>query len=136
MAEVMMNWGGIIFHQSTRTFNNAKRDTTYDWATVGRMGGLRRPAKQWAGPGEDKVTLEGVIFGLYNPGGAPVGIRQLDAIHELALTGSPYILQDGTGTVWGWFCLVNVAEDRSVLMDTSAPRKQTYTLTFERYGSD
>lgn len=136
MAAVMMNWGGVIFHQSTRSFDRAKRSTDYNWATVDRMGPTRRPAKQYVGPGEDKVTLEGVIFGTYNPGGEYVGGRQLDELHERASEGSPYLLQDGNGLVWGMFCLVNIDEEGSIFIDTGAPRKQAYTLTFERYGID
>ena len=137
MANVMMNWGGIKFTQSTRSYNNLKRSTAYQWATVGRMGKGNRPAKQFVGYGEDTITLTGVVFGLYSAGGTNfVGTKQLDELHAMAEAGSPKILQDGRGLIYGKFCLTKIDEDQSVLMDTGAPRKQAYTLTFERYGDD
>lgn len=138
MAHVMMNWGGIKFAQTTRSYDELKRSTAYDWATVGRMGSGRRPAKQFVGPGEDRVTLTGVVFGLFSPGGgsAVIGTKQLDELHAEAAKGSPRLLQDGRGVVYGKFVLTNIEEGQSVIMDTGAPRKQSYTLTFERYGDD
>lgn len=129
-TSVMMNWGGIKFSQLTRSYKKLDRTTAYRWAKVDRLG--RMPAQQFVGEGEQTITLSGVVFGLYNN----VGTRQLDELYTAAEAGKPALLQDGRGVVYGKFVLTNITEAHEKVMDTGAPRKQTYTLTFKRYGGD
>ena len=129
-ASVMMNWGGIKFSQLTRSYQKLTRSAVYRWATMERIG--RQPAKQFLGEGEEKITLDGVVFGLFNN----VGSKQLDEIYDAARKGTPALLQDGRGVVYGKFVLSYISETQSRLIDTGAPKKQTYILTFEHYGDD
>lgn len=134
----MFNWGGLKFSRFTLAPDTLKTSDAYRWATVERIGKETRPAKQFVGPGERTITMDGVIFGMFNPGGGDtyVGTRQLEAFRAKAATGMPYLLQDGRGDVLGKFCLVKIDETGSVLIDTGAPRKQTFTLSFELYGGE
>ena len=42
----------------------------------------------------------------------------------------------GYGLVLGDWCLVNIEEEQSALLQGGIPRKQAFTLEFVRYGED
>lgn len=134
---VMMTWGPVRFSLSTLAYDSMSQSDEYRWATVERIA--RRPAKQSMGPGEQSITLSGVILGaldLTSSGEKPVGTMQIELVRQVAMQGVPYLLTDGRGHVHGMFCLANIEEEASEHTKDGAPRKQAFTITFERYGDD
>ncbi len=117
------------FNLDTAAFDELRRSTEYRWASQERL--TRRPAQQAVGIGEDKITLKGAIFP-----GFKGGIKQLDMLRSLGAQQLPLTLTTGYGDVLGTWCLKNVDEEQSALLQGGIPRKQAFTLEFVRYGDD
>lgn len=117
------------FNLDTAAFDELRRSTEYRWASQERL--TRRPAQQAVGIGEDKITLKGAIFP-----GFKGGIKQLDTLRSLGAQQLPLTLTTGYGDVLGTWCLKNVDEEQSALLQGGIPRKQAFTLEFVRYGDD
>lgn len=117
------------FNLDTAAFDELRRSTEYRWASQERL--TRRPAQQAVGIGEEKITLKGAIFP-----GFKGGIKQLDTLRSLGAQLKPLTLTTGYGDVLGTWCLKNVEEEQSALLQGGIPRKQAFTLEFVRYGDD
>lgn len=117
------------FNLDTAAFDELRRSTEYRWASQERL--TRRPAQQAVGIGEEKITLKGAIFP-----GFKGGIKQLDTLRSLGAQLQPLTLTTGYGDVLGTWCLKNVEEEQSALLQGGIPRKQAFTLEFVRYGDD
>ncbi|WLI14351.1 MULTISPECIES: phage tail protein [Pseudomonas] len=117
------------FNLDTAAFDELRRSTEFRWASQERL--TRRPAQQAVGIGEEKITLKGAIFP-----GFKGGIKQLDTLRSLGAQLKPLTLTTGYGDVLGTWCLKNVEEEQSALLQGGIPRKQAFTLEFVRYGDD
>ena len=125
----MMTLGPVAFSVATTAFQRLRRVTAFRWPALERVG--RWPARQFTGPGQDQITLDGVIMPTYRGSAGSV-----EALRELALTGQPYQMSAGTGEVYGLWCLSQVEEDRSGLFANAAPRRVAWVLQLVRYGDD
>lgn len=119
----------FYFNLDTAAYNELKRTSAYRWAAQERLS--RRPAMQAVGIGEEKMTLNGVIFGAYKG-----GIKQLDKLRTIGEAMVPLGMTTGYGLALGNWCLMNISEDQSHLLTGGIPRKQVFTLEFSRYGDD
>ena len=119
----------FYFNLDTAAFDELKRSSEYRWASQERLS--RRPAQQAIGMGEERITLTGAIFG-----GFKGGIKQLDTLRSIAAQLQPLGLTTGYGEVLGNWCLKNIEEEQSALLQGGIPRKQGFTLEFVRYGDD
>ena len=128
-GSVMMTLGAVAFSVRTTVFQRLRRMTTYRWPALERVG--RWPTRQFTGPGDDKITLDGVIMPTWRGSAGAV-----EALRELALTGEPQQMSAGTGEVFGLWCLEQVEEDRSGLFADAAPRRVAWVLHLVRYGDD
>lgn len=117
------------FNLDTAAFDELRRSTEFRWASQERLS--RRPAQQAVGMGEEKITLKGAIFP-----GFKGGIKQLETLRSLGAQLKPLTLTTGYGDVLGTWCLKNVEEEQSALLQGGIPRKQAFTLEFVRYGDD
>jgi phage protein U len=119
----------FYFNMDTAAFDELQRASAFRWASQERL--TRRPAQQAVGMGEEKLTLKGVIFP-----GFKGGLKQLDTLRSVGKQLQPVLLTTGYGDVLGSWCLVNLNEDQSALLQGGIPRKQAFTLEFVRYGDD
>ncbi|MFJ2458799.1 phage baseplate assembly protein V [Pseudomonas neuropathica] len=117
------------FNLDTAAFDELRRSTEFRWASQERL--TRRPAQQAVGIGEEKITLKGAIFP-----GFKGGLKQLDTLRSLCSQLKPLTLTTGYGDVLGTWCLKNVEEEQTALLQGGIPRKQAFTLEFARYGDD
>ena len=135
--QIMMALGGFRFSVNTAAYQAFSRETVYRWESVSRAS--NRPALQWAGFGDDSITLEGVIYPHYR--GGPDQLDRMRALAGLPVHGrdrrpEPLILVDGVGRVWGKWVIVRVGEKQSNHMNTGQPLKQEFTLELKFYGAD
>lgn len=93
MADIMLMLGSYQFSIDTAAYQQLQRSTAYKWQGQDRVG--QREALQYTGPGQDSVTLTGVVFPQYKG-----GTGQLNAMRALAATGQPQILVSGTAPCW------------------------------------
>ena len=119
----------FYFNLDTAAFDELKRSSEFRWASQERLS--RRTAQQAVGMGEERITLTGVIFG-----GFKGGIKQLDTLRSIGAQLQPLGLTTGYGDVLGNWCLKNIEEEQSALLQGGIPRKQGFTLEFVRYGDD
>jgi len=125
---IMMALGAFRFGVSKPSHQVARRSTSYRWEPVARVGvpeGL-----QYLGPGEDSITLEGVIYPHFSG-----GLRQIDSMRAMATFGipTPMMLVDGGGWVWGLWVIQGIEETKSYLMADGAARKIEFSITLRAY---
>lgn len=126
MARVMMRLGLFKFSLGTAAYQELSRSTAYRWARQERIGA--NDAMQFTGLGPETVTLRGAIFPLFNGSAGDVGKLRLQAS-----IGIPLPMIDGTGRVWGLWCIEQVNERQSVFFDNGGARKIEFDLSLSRY---
>ncbi|ORC44451.1 oxidoreductase [Burkholderia sp. A27] len=126
---------GDTFHfsLSTAAFDKLRRTTKYKVASQERLN--RQEALQAVSQGGETITLSGVVFAA-SGAGRSAGIRQIDALRAIGDRMVPVQLTTGYGEVLGRWYLQGVDEEQEALMSDGAPRKQTFSLEFGRYGED
>lgn len=119
----------FYFNLSTAAYSTLKRSSDYHVASQERL--TRRPALQAVARGGETMTLPGVIWTVGKPGAG-----QLNKLRDIGFAQVPVLLTTGYGEVLGRWYLTKVDEEQDGLMSDGAPRKQTFTLEFGRYGDD
>jgi hypothetical protein len=129
MTEVMMALGEFRFSLDTAAYQNLRRSVAYRWPKQERIG--RAPARQFVGKGDETITLEGIIYPEFKG-----GLKQIDKMREVAGTGQPKMMTDGTGKVWGKWCIESIDEKQGTFFANGIPRKQEFALRLGFYGED
>lgn len=117
------------FNLSTAAFDKLRRTTKYKVASQERLN--RQEALQAVSQGGETITLSGVVFAA-----SGAGAKQIDALRAIGGKMVPVQLTTGYGEVLGRWYLQGVDEEQEALMSDGAPRKQTFSLEFGRYGED
>lgn len=126
---VMMQLGSFQFGVTTAAYQELKRTTEWRWPAQDQFGKLA--ALQYVGPGNDTITLPGVIYPEYRG-----GLTQLDALRDLGNTGEPQTMIDGRGNIIGRWVIERVDEGQQVFAAAGVPRKQEFTLQLRRIHDD
>ena len=117
------------FNLDTAAFDELVRSTEFRWASQERL--TRRPAQQAIGMGNERITLKGAIYP-----GFKGGLKQLNTLRSIGAQLQPLGLTTCYGDVLGNWCLKNIEEEQSALLQGGITRKQGFTLEFVRYGDD
>lgn len=125
---MMLALGTFLFSIETAAYQELQRQTDWNFAQVDRFGA--RKASQYTGPGDDKITLPGVIY----PGQTPSKTAALDVLRAMADTGEAYQLMDGAGVILGWWFIRSIADSRSVFLIDGVARKADFSIALERTG--
>ena len=94
---MMMIYGMFVFSIPTATYQSLQRSNTWNHVSNNRVGDM--PAYQYAGKGEESITLEGSIVTEF---GAPMS---LTSMRLMADTGKSFPLISGTGKIY-CLCLI------------------------------
>jgi phage protein U len=129
MIGVMMQLGTFKFSLSTAAYDVFTRSTNYRWQGQERFGKI--PAQQYTGPGEETITLSGIVYPSFAG-----GTGQLNSMRAVANTGKPLQLVDGQGYVWGKWIINSIEEAREIFFDNGISRKQGFTMKITQYGDD
>lgn len=122
---VMMQLGTFQFGISTAAYQELDRKTAWRWAQQDVIG--TRPALQFTGPGEDAITLQGVVFPEYRGGS-----YQVEHLRTLAGRGKPQLLVSGMGELFGRWVIESVAERQTVFAAFGKARRQEFTVQLKR----
>lgn len=122
---VMMQLGSFKFGVTTAAYQELKRTTEWRWPAQDQFG--RLAAVQYVGPGNDTISLPGVIFPEYRG-----GLTLLDDLRDLGDTGEPQTMIDGRGNIIGKFVIERVEEVQQAFASAGVPRKQEFTLNLRR----
>lgn len=126
-APVMMQLGSFQFGIPTAAYQELNRRTAYRWAQQDLYG--RLPGLQNTGPGEDTMTLSGVIYPEYRG-----GFTQVEQMRSLAGRGQPQLLVSGTGQIMGRWVIESVEEKQGTFAAFGLARKQEFTLQLKRFS--
>lgn len=129
MAAVYMALGVFTFSLSNLAYQDLKRSTTWRHGQTPRFGA--RPANQFAGPEEDKITLSGLVYA-----GVAGRMSALQDLRDMGDTGAAWPLVTGYGEMLGAYVLESVEEGQSVFMDDGRPRKADFTVQLRRVDDD
>lgn len=105
-----------------------RRQKRYNTPTQDRL--TRQPAAQAVGTGSETLTVSGAIFL------AAHGAGHLDQLRILGDALNPVTLTTGYGEALGRWYIASIEEEQHYFFSDGAPRKQTFTLEFTRYGDD
>jgi len=128
-APVMLMLGGFKFSLNTAVFIELQRSTSYRWPAQERVGQF--DALQFTGPGDDRITLPGVVFPDWRGGAG-----QVDDLRRLASQGRPLRLIASTGAMLGAWVIEHVDEVQAFHKPDGSPRRQEFTVTIRKFGDD
>jgi phage protein U len=123
---LMALWGRFPFGINTAAFQELNRDTSWRWPSHELFGQL--PTLQFVGPGDDTITLPGVIYPEFRG-----GTGQLNAMRAVAAQGLPQLLLDGRGNILGQWVATSISEKQSTFAGFGIPLRQEFTITLKRF---
>jgi phage protein U len=121
-AAHLLTLGMFLFGMDTMAYSELTRRLDWRHPSADRMGA--RPARQYAGPGEDAITIAGLI--VPEVAGSYTAIATLI---EMADTGQAWPLMDGLGRILGAFVITNLELTDHAVMAGGIPRARDFTLT-------
>jgi phage protein U len=122
---MMMALGMFVFSLPTLVYQELQRQTEWRHVSTSRIGA--RPARQYIGPGEDSITLPGVL--LPELTGETVS---LDALRLMADTGKAWPLIEGTGRIYGLWVIESMQETRTLFFSDGAARRIDFSIALKR----
>lgn len=125
----LMTLGMFVFSIDTALYETLTRSREWRHATAERFGA--RAAAQYVGPGNDNVSIAGLIVpeiaGRYSA---------LETLADMAAAGETYPLMDGLGRILGHYRIVRIDEDHAVIMAGGIPRNVAFRIELERGDDD
>lgn len=122
---MMMALGMFVFGLPTLAYQELQRQTEWRHPSSSRVG--THPARQFAGRGDDTLTLPGIL--LPELAGS---LLSLDALREMANTGKAYPMVEGSGRILGLWVIERVSETRSLFFPDGTPRRIEFSLGLTR----
>lgn len=124
-VSMMMALGLYVFGLHTVPYQQLQRQMSWRHPSVSRVG--KRPARQFVGPGDDTITLSGVLYPELTGGKI-----SLAALKAMADEGMAWPLIEGTGIFYGLFVVEELSQTDSLFFPDGAPRKIEFSLKLTR----
>lgn len=122
---MMMALGMFVFSLHTLAYQELQRQTEWRHPSSSRVG--TNPARQFAGRGDDTLTLPGIL--LPELAGS---LLSLDALREMANTGKAYPMVEGSGRILGLWVIERLSETRTLFFPDGTPRRIEFSLGLTR----
>jgi len=122
---MMMIYGLLPFMRQTLPYSQLMHDSSWSWANNSRVG--TRPAAQFTGKGNDKITLSGELRPELT--GGPVKAL---AFQLLADEGRAWPLIGGDGTIYGMYVIESFKTTHSDFYADGSARVIAFTLSLLR----
>ena len=126
---MLMALGSFVFSIDDLLFNQLQRERAWRHPTSDRVGA--RPAGQFAGPGEDTISIGGLL--------APGQIGRADALEDIARmgdAGEAYPLLDGDGYVYGAYVIERLSETKRFFLASGRALAVDFTISLKRMDDD
>lgn len=121
--------GMFVFEIPNLLFDQLKRRRSWRHPTSERVGA--RPASQYAGEGEDALSISGALI----PG--VFGRREaLEDLAAMAKQGRSWPVVDGEGFVYGAYVILDLDETRRQILDGGQARVIDFTINLLRVDDD
>ena len=124
---MMLALGMFVFMRQTLPHQTMQRDAEYRWPSNSRVG--KRDSFQYLGPGDEKITLAGVLYPELTG-----GKLTMTAIRLMADEGRAWPLLDGTGTIYGMYVINNISETGSLFFADGTARTRVDESLAALYG--
>ncbi len=128
-VSMMMALGLFVFGLHTTPYQQLQRQLAWRHPANSRVGA--RPARQYAGPGDENITLSGVLYPEITGGRV-----SLAALEIMANQGKAWPLIEGTGLYYGLFVIEEISTTASEFFPDGAPRKIEFSLKLSRTDDD
>lgn len=122
---MLMSLDQFVFGMSTLAHQELQRQRQWKHASNARVGA--RPGRQFTGPGDDTITISGVLVPELTG-----KLASLDELANMAGKGQAYALVDGAGTVYGAYLITGMQETGSHIDASGRPRRVAFSITLER----
>jgi len=122
---MMLTLGLFVFQLQTVPYQSLQRNVDYRWPSNSRVG--QRPALQFLGVNEEKITLSGVLMPEITG-----GRMSLLVLNLMADEGKAWPLLEGSGTIYGMFVVESLSETRTEFFADGSARSIEFTLTLTR----
>jgi len=122
---MMMCLGMFVFGMPTLAYQEFQRETEWRHGSTSRIGA--RPARQYLGPGDDTITLPGLLV----PELCGSALS-LDVLRIMADSGRAWPLVEGTGRIYGLYVIESLSETRTLFFQDGAARRIDFTLKLAR----
>lgn len=126
---MLMSLGMFAFETQTAPFDQLARSREWRHPGSDRVG--HRPATQFAGPGDDQITLSGRIY----PGQLGSASATTD-LAKMADSGEAFSLVDAEGDVYGAFVIVRLTETGRSILDNGKAAVIEFQLELKRVDDD
>lgn len=128
-GHAMLSFGGFVFMVGTLAHQSLKRSHAYRWGQQERL--LRPLARQFIGPGDERIELSGYLLPHYTGGAAA-----LPMLRTIAAAGEPHDLVDHFGSAYGQYVIESIEETGAELDIYGQPRRIDFTIALAAYGED
>lgn len=125
----MMSLGMFVFEVKSLPYQQLQRSTQWRHASQNRVG--QRPAYQYLGAGEDRITLSGTLLPELTGGRVT-----LDDVRIMADEGKAWPLIEGSGRVYGFWSITGIEETSTVFFRDGVPRKIEFTISLVRVDEE
>lgn len=134
----MMLLGPFPFSINSAAYQKLQRTTQYNWASQNTLGhpiakrlGLGGATRQYIGPGDDTINLDGTMYPQYKGGPEYMIAMRLSAGLGIALP-----LLCSSGIPLGRWIIESVSETKSEFLEDGTARKIEFSLSLKRYQQD
>lgn len=117
--------GLFVFELATIPFGEVQRRRDWRHEPVKLVGA--RDQSQFVGPGDDLITLSGILV----PGVAG-SFAAIDTLVDMAGAGENYTFVDGAGRVWGEYAILALDTRSKYLMIDGVARMIDFALDLRR----
>ncbi|WP_237386154.1 phage tail protein [Xenorhabdus sp. Sc-CR9] len=126
---MMMIYGLFVFMLNTTPYQSMNRNM--DWRHV-KNDRIGKSAKwQYIGPGEDSITLNGMLYPEITGGDI-----SLEVLRTMAFSAKPWPLIEGTGMIYGMFVIDSLTENRTEFFADGKARRIEFTVSLKRVSED
>jgi uncharacterized protein len=126
---MLFSLGLFAFSIDTIAFDELQRRASWRHSTSPRVGA--RDASQFVGIGEETISLPGTVYREIADGEVSI-----DALRDMAASGDPWALVDGSGRVYGAFVITTIDERRKTFIAGGVPLRIDFAIELLRVDAE
>ncbi len=122
---MMMGLGSFVFSLATLAYQESHHQM--DWRYESQPGIGEPPTIQFLGPGEELLTLKGVLLPAFKG-----LLTALEVLRQMASSGQAHSLVSGTGRFIGNFVITRLSQEATLFYVNGTARRSDFTLELKR----
>ncbi|RWA49240.1 oxidoreductase [Cupriavidus sp. UYMSc13B] len=122
---MMMALGLFVFALETAPYQEFQQQIGWRHPANSRVS--LRPARQFLGPGDETVSLSGVLLPELSGGD-----NTIDLLRSMGDTGRPFVLIEGSGRYYGMFVIEGLTVTRTLFFPDGKARRLEFSLKLQR----